>query len=194
MTVAVNLDLCVFTTKSESDLTWVISEGWTVLIMHTKLIFQVSIMLMLPSMLLILRCLTQILIRGRILLRWCLWDDVDQPINTSKNPLHVPNGPMIRSKTKALNALVLMVSTKSELKGPLEYQEEALVHLIHMQEGSNTTLFRPWGEDSKENKRILLQHGNNMGDYLFILFLGLMGCMEGRGEYFRFGPVLGQNK
>jgi len=121
-------------------------------------------------------------------------DDVDQPINTSKNPLHVPNGPMIRSKTKALNALVLMVSTKSELKGPLEYQEEALVHLIHMQEGSNTTLFRPWGEDSKENKRILLQLGNNMGDYLFILFLGLMGCMEGRGEYFRFGPVLGQNK
>jgi len=67
--------------------------------------------------------------------------DVDQPINTSKDPLHVSNGPMIRSRKKALNALVLMVSTKSELKGPLEYQEEALVHLIHVQEGSNTTLF-----------------------------------------------------
>jgi hypothetical protein len=46
--------------------------------------------------------------------------DVDQPRNTSKDLLHVPNGPMTRSKTKALNALVLNVSTKSELKGPLE--------------------------------------------------------------------------
>ena len=78
--------------------------------------------------------------------------DVDQPRNTSKDPLHVPNGPMTRSKTKAfkeaLNALVLNVWTKSELKGPLEYQE-TLVHLIHVQEGSNITLFGPWGEDSK---------------------------------------------
>ena len=94
-------------------------------------------------------------------------DDVDQPRNTSKDPLHVPNDPMTRCKTKALkealNALVLNVSTKSELKGPLEYQEETLVHLIHVQEGSNTTLFRSWGEDSKGNKRILLQLGNNMG-------------------------------
>jgi hypothetical protein len=44
-------------------------------------------------------------------------DDADQPRNTSKDPLHVPNGPMTRSKTKALkealNALVLNVSTKS---------------------------------------------------------------------------------
>jgi hypothetical protein len=78
--------------------------------------------------------------------------DVDQPRNTSKDPLHVPNGPMTQSKTKALkealnalvlNALVLNVSTKSKLKGPLEYQEETLVHLIHVQEGSNTTLFGP---------------------------------------------------
>jgi hypothetical protein len=63
------------------------------------------------------------------------------------DPLHVPNGPMTRSKTKALketlNALVLSVSTKSELKGPLEYQKETLVHLIRVQEGSNTTLFGP---------------------------------------------------
>jgi len=76
-------------------------------------------------------------------------DDVDQPRNISKGPLHVPNSPMTLSKTKALNALVLNVSTKSELKGPLVYQEEALVHLIHLQEGPNTTLFGPWGEDSK---------------------------------------------
>jgi hypothetical protein len=74
-------------------------------------------------------------------------DDVDQPKNTSKDPLHIQNGPMTRSKTKelkeALNAFVLNVSTKSELKCPLEYQEEILVHLIHVQEGSNTTLFGP---------------------------------------------------
>jgi hypothetical protein len=67
-------------------------------------------------------------------------DDVDQPRNTSNDPLHVPNGPMARSKTKALkealNALV-NVSTK------LEYQEETRVHFIHVQEGSNTTLFGP---------------------------------------------------
>jgi len=75
--------------------------------------------------------------------------------------------------------LVLNVSTKSELKGPLEYKEETLVHLIYVQKGSNTTLFEPWGEDTKGNKRILLQLGNNMSDYLFLLFLGLRGCMEG---------------
>ena len=72
---------------------------------------------------------------------------MDQPINISKDPLHVPNGPITRSKSKtlkeALNALVLKVSTKSDLKGPLEYQEEALVHLIHLQEGPNPTLFGP---------------------------------------------------
>ena len=55
---------------------------------------------------------------------------MDQLKNTSKYPLHVPNGSMTRSKTKALNALVLKVSIKSELKGPLEYQDKALVHLI----------------------------------------------------------------
>jgi hypothetical protein len=75
--------------------------------------------------------------------------DVDQPKNTSKDPLHISNGPMTRSKTKALkealNALVLNVSTKSELKRPLEYQEETLVHLIYVQEGSKTILFGPWG-------------------------------------------------
>jgi hypothetical protein len=30
-----------------------------------------------------------------------------------------------------------------------------------------------------ENKRIILQLGNNMDNYLFLLFLGLMGCIEG---------------
>jgi len=68
---------------------------------------------------------------------------MDQPRNTNKNPLHVPNGPMTRSKRKVLNILVLKVSTKSNLKGALEYQEEALIHLIHVQEGVNPTLFGP---------------------------------------------------
>jgi hypothetical protein len=69
---------------------------------------------------------------------------VDQLTNTSKDPLHVPNGPLTWSKTKTLkktlNALVLKVSTKSDLKGPVEHQQETLVHLIHVQEGPNPTL------------------------------------------------------
>ena len=80
---------------------------------------------------------------------------MDQLTNTSKDPLHVPNGPMTRSKTKVL---VLKVSTKSYLKGLLEHQEAlvVLVHLIHVQEGPNPTLFGPRGEEktSKGNKRI----------------------------------------
>jgi hypothetical protein len=44
---------------------------------------------------------------------------------------------------EALNALVLKVSTESELKSPLKYQEEALVHLIHVQDEPSTTLFGP---------------------------------------------------
>ena len=74
-------------------------------------------------------------------------DDADQPRNMNKDPLHAPNGPMTRSKTKALkeamNAMVLKVSIRSELQGPLEYQEQTLVYLIHVEEGSNTTLFGP---------------------------------------------------
>ena len=45
-------------------------------------------------------------------MKWSITpSDADQPRNTTKDPLHVPNGPMTRSKTKALkevmNALVL---------------------------------------------------------------------------------------
>jgi hypothetical protein len=82
--------------------------------------------------------------------------DVDQPRNTSKDPLHVPNGPMTRSKTKALkeafNALVLNVSTKTELKCPLEYQEETLVHLIHVQEGPIQPYLGHEARTAKETK------------------------------------------
>ena len=74
-------------------------------------------------------------------------DDVDQPTNTTKNPLQVPNRPTTQSKTKALkealNALVLNVLTKLDLKAPLEYQEKALIHLIHVQVEPNPTLSRP---------------------------------------------------
>lgn len=73
--------------------------------------------------------------------------DVDQPTHTNKDPLHVPNGSIQRSKTKALkealNGLILQVLTKADLKDPLEYQEEVLVHHIYMQEEPNTTLFGP---------------------------------------------------
>jgi hypothetical protein len=68
---------------------------------------------------------------------------VHQPPNTSKGQLYVLNGSIIQAKIKALNALVLKVSTKSNFKDPLEYQEEALVYLIHVQEGPNPTLFGP---------------------------------------------------
>jgi len=63
---------------------------------------------------------------------------------------------MTRSKTKALkealNALVLNVSTKSELKGPLEYQEETLVHLIHVLEGPIQPYLGPEVRTSKETR------------------------------------------
>jgi hypothetical protein len=42
---------------------------------------------------------------------------------------------------EAINALVLKVSAKSELKSPLEHLEEAPVHLIHVKEGPKTILF-----------------------------------------------------
>jgi hypothetical protein len=63
----------------------------------------------------------------------------------TKDPLHVPNGPIIRSKVKALkealNELVMQVSTNTELKDPMEHQEEALIHLIHVKEGPKPSLF-----------------------------------------------------
>jgi len=42
---------------------------------------------------------------------------------------------------EALNELVLQVSIKTGLKDLLEHQEAALVRLIHVQEGTNPTLF-----------------------------------------------------
>jgi hypothetical protein len=61
---------------------------------------------------------------------------MDQLSNINKDSLHVPNGQITRSKMKvlkeALNGLVLQVLAKVEIKDPLEHQEEALVHLIHV--------------------------------------------------------------
>jgi hypothetical protein len=66
-------------------------------------------------------------------------------MNTNKYLLHVLNGPITRSKIKALkevlNRLVLQVSANAEIRGPLVHQEEALAHLINLQEGSNPILF-----------------------------------------------------
>jgi hypothetical protein len=49
----------------------------------------------------------------------------------------------VETLKKTLNALILKVSTMSDLRGPLEYQEEALIHLIYVQKWSNPTLFEP---------------------------------------------------
>ena len=72
---------------------------------------------------------------------------MDQPTNTNKYLLHVLNGSITRSKIKALkealNRLVLQVSANVEIKDLLEHQEKALVHLINLQEGPNSTLFGP---------------------------------------------------
>jgi len=63
----------------------------------------------------------------------------------TKDLLHVPNRPIIRSKVKALkealNELVVQVSTNTELKDPVEHQEKALIHLIHVEKGPNSSLF-----------------------------------------------------
>jgi hypothetical protein len=54
----------------------------------------------------------------------------------TKDPLHVPNRTITRSKAKilkeALNGLVVQVSTKDELGDFLEHQEDTLVYLIHV--------------------------------------------------------------
>jgi hypothetical protein len=69
---------------------------------------------------------------------------VDQPVKT-KDPLHVPSEPITRSRAqvfkKALNGLVMQVLAMTELGDCLEHQEKALIHLIHVQEGPNPSLF-----------------------------------------------------
>jgi hypothetical protein len=82
-------------------------------------------------------------------------DDVDRPTNT-KDPLHIPNGPIIRSKAKALIELVVQVSVKIELRDPLDHQEEALVHLLHVHEGLNSPLFRSCSFDNKTVNFVLV--------------------------------------
>jgi hypothetical protein len=54
----------------------------------------------------------------------------------TKDPLHVPSGPITRSKAKALkealNELVVQISARAELEDPLEHKKETLLHLIHV--------------------------------------------------------------
>jgi hypothetical protein len=65
----------------------------------------------------------------------------------TKDWLHVQNGLITGSNAKtlkeALNVVIVQVSAKAKVEDSLEHQEEALVHLIHMQEGPNPPLFRP---------------------------------------------------
>ena len=109
--------------------------------MPTKFIFHVNMVLVLPLMLLILHCWHMFWFEVKLFWGERGWCGL---AHDTKDPLHVPNGPITRSKVKALNGLVVQVLTKAELRDPLEHQEEALVHLFHMQEGSNPSLFRPW--------------------------------------------------
>jgi hypothetical protein len=44
---------------------------------------------------------------------------------------------------EALNVVIVQVSAKAEVEDSLEHQEQALVYLIHMQEGLNPPLFGP---------------------------------------------------
>ena len=71
--------------------------------------------------------------------------DANQPTNTINNSLYVLTGSIIRSKAKilkeALNNLVLQVLARDNIGDLLEHQDETLVHLIQVQEGSNPTLF-----------------------------------------------------
>ena len=98
--------------------------------------------------------------------------DVDQPTNI-KDPLHISNGPITRSKTKVLketlNGLVVQVSTKTELGDLLKYQNETLEHLIHMQEGLNSPLFGPWSLDNKAANFISIS-----ASLIFHLFYGFL--------------------
>ena len=94
------------------------------MIISIKLIFYVRMVLVIPLLLLIFLCLTQVLVRSRILSRE---DDVDQPINTIKDLLHFPIDPITRSKIKALkeamNGLVTKVLAKADFGDPLEHQD-----------------------------------------------------------------------
>jgi hypothetical protein len=55
----------------------------------------------------------------------------------------------VKALKEVLNGLVLQVSAKAELGDLLEYQEEALIYLINVQEGPNPPLF---GQRSFNNK------------------------------------------
>jgi hypothetical protein len=71
---------------------------------------------------------------------------------------------------EALNALVLKVSTKSDLKGLLEYQEKTLVHLIQPYFGHEVRTTK----ETKNSTTTWKQHG-----WLPFPFVSrINGCME----------------
>jgi hypothetical protein len=56
---------------------------------------------------------------------------------------------------EVLNRLVLQVSANAEIRGPLVHQEEALAHLINLQEGSNPILFEKIKSTKIDLKKII---------------------------------------
>jgi hypothetical protein len=47
----------------------------------------------------------------------------------------------VKALKEALNELVVQVLTNTELEDPVEHQEKALIHLIHVEKGPNPSLF-----------------------------------------------------
>jgi len=74
-------------------------------------------------------------------------DDVDQPINTNKDPLHVLNGPMTWSKTKALKKDIECIGFEGfdrvRFKGSIRTSRGGLHIFYPCAKGSNSTLFGP---------------------------------------------------
>jgi hypothetical protein len=78
---------------------------------------------------------------------WCgLAREHQRPITHSKWVYHKVQSEGIERSIKWTGCSSF---DKAELRDPLEHQEKALVHLIHVQEGLNQPLFRPWSFDNK---------------------------------------------
>ena len=103
-------------------------------------------------------------------------DDADQPRNTSKDPLHVPNGPMTRSKTD--------IKRRIECIGFEGFHQVRIERSIGVSRGDPSTSYpcargvqynliwaMRWVQQRKQKNPTTTwkQHGG----YLFLLFLGL---------------------
>jgi hypothetical protein len=103
-----------------------------------------------PLMLLILLCLTQVLIRGWIHFRreGMMWNNPRTLRTHYTFQLGPSQGPKRRPwKKNWMDWLCKFQPAK--LGDLLEHQEEALIHLIHVQKGPSSSLFEPRSFDNK---------------------------------------------